>query len=95
MYCRPIAAMKDKYTKYNIKVLRNSRDSEFFYCTFCETLTNLTKNSHRSCIITSLPCVVNMGYEKTALVHVKTHLFRTEIANPQTPTPNYTHNSPN
>jgi hypothetical protein len=30
--------------EYNIKVLRNSRDSEFFYWTFCETLTNLTEN---------------------------------------------------
>jgi hypothetical protein len=35
------------------------------------------------------------GLWKTGLVHAKTHLFRTKIANPQTPTPNYPHNSPN
>jgi hypothetical protein len=37
--------------------------------------------------------MVNMGYEKTALVHVR-HIFRTKIANPQTPTPNYTAQQP-
>jgi hypothetical protein len=60
-------------------------------------------HSHTSCIITPLPClpcVVNMamGYEKMALVHVR-HIYHVyselKIANPQTPTPNYTHNSPN
>jgi hypothetical protein len=30
--------------------------------------------AHTSCIITPLPCVVNMGYEKTDLVHVR-HIY--------------------
>jgi hypothetical protein len=74
----------DTSLEYNIKVLRNSRDSEFYYWTFCETLTNRDRkwppsHSHTSCINTSLPCVVNMGYEKTGLVHVL--LLDTSIPN--------------
>jgi hypothetical protein len=44
-------------------------------------------HTHTSCIITPLPCVVNMGWKKTGLVCVKTHPFLAKIANPQTSTP--------
>jgi hypothetical protein len=37
-------------------------------------MTLLATVSHTSCIITPLPCVVNMGYEKTGLVHVR-HIY--------------------